>query len=166
MDNYKPLDFFEKIVRKAHNLTEEEIKDEAISHQFEERNIHSFLPSKIKKLFDDGHYSQCTFESFKYLDKEIARLANLSESGYSLMMKAFSENAPLIKLNKLNSVSDKDEQQGYKFIFSGSILGIRNPRGHEYEIEDNLDDCLDHLSFISMLLRKLEKSGFSIKKGK
>jgi hypothetical protein len=58
------------------------------------------------------------------------------------------------------SVSEKDEQKGYQFLFAGSILAIRNPRGHEYALVDSPDTCLDHLGFASQLLRRLEKSGY------
>jgi uncharacterized protein (TIGR02391 family) len=78
------------------------------------------------------------------------------------MMKAFQETSPLVALTPLGTDSEKDEQAGYKFIFSGTIMAIRNPRGHEYKINDSIDECLDHLSLISALLRRLEKAGFSL----
>lgn len=34
------------------------------------------------------------------------------------------------------------------------MLAIGNPKGHEYLIRDNIDVCLDNLSFASILLRK------------
>jgi uncharacterized protein (TIGR02391 family) len=111
-----------------------------------------------KKLFDDGHYASATFEAYKLLDKEVSSLANSSESGVKLMMKAFSEQSPLIKLNDMSTTSKKDEQEGFKFIFSGSVLAIRNPRGHEYGVKDSPTECLDHLSLASMLLRRLERT--------
>lgn len=74
------------------------------------------------------------------------------------MMKAFSEMSPLIRLNKLGNISERDEQEGYKFIFSGSLMAIRNPRGHETGLKESPTECLDHLSLASMLLRKLESA--------
>jgi hypothetical protein len=76
------------------------------------------------------------------------------------MMTAFSETSPKLPLTPLKTTSDKDEQQGYKFIFVGGVLAIRNPRGHEHSAVDNPDLCLDHLSFVSMLLRRLEQAGY------
>jgi uncharacterized protein (TIGR02391 family) len=116
----------------------------------------------IKKMFDDGHYSQTTFEAFKYLDKEVARISKNSQTGYKLMMAAFSDQSPGIVLSNLETVSGKDEQKGYQFIFTGSVMAIRNPRGHEYKIRDSIDECLDHLSLVSLLLRRIEKAGYSI----
>lgn len=156
------IDKFEKIARKAHMYTLEQVNLERQQHPFENRNIHAKLPKHVKKLFDDSYYSQATFEACKYLDKLISKLSSSEKNGYQLMMDSFNENNPKVKINNLMSQSDKDEQQGYKFIFSGSVLAIRNPRGHEYLINDTLEDCLDYLSFISMLLRRIEKSGYTV----
>ncbi|MFZ7093708.1 TIGR02391 family protein [Primorskyibacter sp. 2E233] len=107
------------------------------------------------KLFDDGHYAQSTFEAFKYLDNKVKKLSKIKDSGYKLMMAAFAENSPKIKLTALSTASEVDEQMGYKFIFAGAMSAIRNPRGHDILI-DPIDRCLDHLSFASVLLRRLE----------
>jgi uncharacterized protein (TIGR02391 family) len=107
------------------------------------------------KLFDDGHYSQATFEAFKLLDKKVQDVSGIHESGHKLMMEAFNEARPKIKLNDLSTISDKDEQMGFRFVFAGSMSAIRNPRGHEIRA-DPIDLCLDHLSFASVLLRTFE----------
>ncbi|MBI1770636.1 MAG: TIGR02391 family protein [Bacteroidetes bacterium] len=124
-------------------------------HPFQERNIHSEIESVSLRLFDDGHYSQATFEAYKYIDKKVQSLSGLSSIGFSLMMDAFSETSPKIKLTSLTNLSEIDEQKGYRFMFSGTVMAIRNPRGHEYGIKDSLDECLDHLSLASMLVRRL-----------
>ena len=158
------LDHFEWLCRRAFRSSHQSSERKAAEHSFEDRNIHPELPEKVRSLFDDGHFSQATFEAFKFLDKEVQRLSGLSETGEKLMMKVFQENAPIIKLNQLSSVSEVDEQRGYKFLFSGAIVAIRNPRGHEYKIVDDPETCLDHLSVVSTLLRKLDAVGFSIGK--
>ncbi len=152
------LDQFELAVRRARTFTEARSEPIGGSHPFDERNIHSKIQGTSKKLFDDGHYALATFEAYKLVDKEVSALAKTSESGVKLMMKAFSEQSPLIKLTEMNTVSEKDEQEGYKFIFSGSVMAIRNPRGHEYGVQDSPTDCLDYLSLASMLLRRLERA--------
>jgi uncharacterized protein (TIGR02391 family) len=75
------------------------------------------------------------------------------------MMSAFNESKPAIKLTPLQRRSEIDEQQGFKFLFAGSVLAIRNPRGHEVDVHDDPDTCLDHLVLASLLLRRLEQSG-------
>ena len=154
------LDQFEEIVRRAGRFTEEVLKPPEGFHPFEERNIHSSLPETVLKLFDDGHFSQASFEAFKFLDKEVQRHSNNTESGFKLMMKVFSESTPSVGLTPCISTSEKDEQKGFQFLFAGSVLAIRNPRGHELSIKDTPDQCLDHLALVSLLLRQLEDAGY------
>ena len=153
---------FEKIVRRSYVVgeLEENVGAEQHLHPFDIRNIHPKLPNDVKRLFDNGHFAQATFEAFKFIDKEIQRHSNLNETGQKLMMQAFSEKSPVIKLTKLTNDSEIDEQKGYQFLFAGSVMAIRNPRGHEYGIKDDIDSCLDHLSLASILIRRLEQSGY------
>ena len=160
------LGAFERIVRQAHLFSDEDASVGPGLHPFERRGIFEALPKLVQNLFDNGHYAQATFEAFKFLDREVARVANSSETGKSLMMKAFAEAPPHIKLTPLTSESDKSEQEGLKFIFAGSMMAIRNPRGHEFDVADTIDDCLDHLALLSMLLRRLEAAGHTIQGNK
>ncbi len=149
---------FEQFVRNAGGLSNGPEADEekgVQSHPFDERNIHPEITTVALKLFDDGHYSQATFEAFKYLDNKVKKLSKIKDSGHKLMMAAFAEANPKIKLTALSTQSEVDEQMGYKFIFAGAMSAIRNPRGHDNLI-DPIDRCLDHLSFASVLLRRLE----------
>ena len=74
------------------------------------------------------------------------------------MMSAFNEENPKIALNMLCSPSKQDEQKGYRHIFAGSISGNRNPRAHSTTFPETMDECLDHLSIASALMRKIDNS--------
>lgn len=154
------LQRFERIVRNAHDFTEGDTGIGSTVHPFEERNIHADLPAEVRRLFDNGHYAQATFEALKYLDEEIQRISSDTDFGKSLMMRVFGGTPPKIPLNPGMTPSEQSEQEGYKFIFAGAMAGIRNPRGHKTGVVDDPDTCLDHLSLTSMLLRKLEDAGF------
>ncbi len=148
---------FEDIARKAVNFGADEPQPEGKAlHPFDERNIHPSIGKVAKSLFDDGHYSQATFEVFKFVDREVKSISGVDDSGYSLMMKAFGEKNTKIKLTEMSTQSEIDEQAGYRNIFAGAMSAIRNPRGHEIST-DPIDRCLDHLSFASVLLRRLEE---------
>ncbi|MCF6103800.1 TIGR02391 family protein [Mesorhizobium muleiense] len=147
---------FERVVRVAKNVGATLDKaDRRTAHPFDERNIHTDISSVSLKLFDNGHFSQATFEAFKLLEHRIRMLSGLEETGFSLMMNAFNEGGPKIALTDLITISDKDEQKGFRHIFAGALAGIRNPRGHDIRV-DPIDLCLDHLSVASVLLRTLE----------
>ncbi|MCL5887430.1 MAG: TIGR02391 family protein [Actinobacteria bacterium] len=117
------------------------------------------MPSDVSGLFDNGHCAQATFEAFKYVDEEIQRISGNSDYGSSLMMKALGGTPPSVKLNPGMTKNEQSEQEGYKFLFCGAMLAIRNPRGHKSGMTDDPDTCLDHLSFASMLLRRLDEAG-------
>jgi len=162
----RSLDRFERIARSVDARPVEPpvrpvgVPDSDGLHPFETRNIHPDLPKKVRRLFDDGHWEQSVFEAFKYIEAEVKRISGLrGKTGYALMMEAFSENQPKIKLNPLGTDSEIDEQRGFKSIFAGAAAGIRNPRGHEVDIGDSLDDALDYLALASILLRRLDAAG-------
>lgn len=83
---------FERIVRNAHVFTEGDAGIGSTVHPFEERNIHSDLPLQVRKLFDNGHYAQATFEALKYLDEEVQRISADQDYGKSLMMRVLGGN--------------------------------------------------------------------------
>jgi len=131
-------------------------------HPFEVWNLHPALPLKVRRLFDDAHYAEATFAACKYLEQLIAGLSEINKTGEKLMMAAFNEDAPQIRLTPLTTESDRDEQRGYRHIFSGLIVGIRNPRGHETSAADQIDTCLEHLVLVSHLVRRLERAGYQV----
>lgn len=153
------LETFQDIVRRASQFTEETLERAGPSHPFDERAIHEKLPSKVRKLFDDTHYAEATFESYKFLDRKISQFSGVKDSGYKLMMAALAEKGPL-PINAGKTDSEKDEQRGYQFILAGAMSALRNPRGHEFDYSDQVDTCLDHLSLASMLIRKIEEAGY------
>ena len=150
------LALFERIARTATNVGQPSVAESRGVHPFDERNIHPEVANVSVKLFDDGHYSQATFEAFKYLDIMVKQLSGINDSGYKLMMAAFAEGSPKIRLTDLVTSSDIDEQMGFKFIFAGVMSAIRNPRGHDIT-SDPIDRCLDHLSMASVLYRRIEQ---------
>ena len=155
------FELFEQIVRDAHNFTEAAEVVEGDQHPFEFRNIHPDLPPKVRKLFDDGYYPESTFEAFKFVEKRVKKLSSLSLTGWKLMMAAFDEGKPVLKLNACLTESEIDEQKGFRYIFAGAQAGIRNPRGHETDLVDSPDLCLDHLSVASVLLRTIDSAGLT-----
>jgi len=154
-----PLHLFEQIARRAYGFTDRDSREPRSEHPFEVRNVHEKLPPVVRELFDNGHYSQATFEAFKFVDKLVQHISRVSETGQKLMFQVFCAESPMLALTSNATATEKDEQKGFGFLFAGGILAIRNPRGHEIDIPDSPDICLDHLAFASMLLRRLEQAG-------
>lgn len=148
---------FEQIVRRAHRHTDVVDRGSA-AHPFDARDVHADLPPDVRALFDNGHYAQATFEAFKFVDEEVQRVSGNPDFGKSLMMRVFGGTPPQLPLNEAATLTDQSEQEGFKFLFAGGVMAIRNPRGHKSGLADDPDTCLDHLSFASMLLRKLDSA--------
>jgi uncharacterized protein (TIGR02391 family) len=161
------LSELERIARQAHRYSHVERSGASAvpEHPFVVRDIYDGFPPKVRKLFDDGHYAEATFAALKYLDQTVQRLSALSKSGEGLMMEAFKEDGPKIQLTPCVTTTERDEQKGYRFLFAGAAVGLRNPRGHEAVVADDLETCLSHLSFATMLLRRLDRAENDQKKG-
>jgi hypothetical protein len=43
------------------------------------------------------------------------------------MRKVFSRNAPVLRVNALADQIHGDEQYGFMMLFSGAVVGLRNP---------------------------------------
>lgn len=151
---------FEALARRSPELSVTPTSDsdtvKSEDHPFDDRSIHPDLWILCKGLFDDGHYSQATFEAFKYVDNQVKKLSNSDKSGYKLMMSALSNDNPEIVLSDLSTETGRDIQKGFQFLFSGGVMAIRNPRGHEVNYGETIEECLDHLGFASLLLKALD----------
>ncbi len=54
----------------------------------------------------------------------------------------------------MRTQSEIDEQKGYHRLFSGAMLGIRNPSTHEFGWVDEPELALELVVFAQHLLRK------------
>lgn len=121
-------------------------------------DLHTQVKKVSKGLFDDCHYSQAIFEAYKAIVNEVKNVSGIKDlDGKPLMERVFSVSNPIIKFNKLQSQSDKDEQVGLMFLFSGAALGIRNPKAHDYVIQKDALRTLEYLTFASLLLKRLDE---------
>ena len=71
------------------------------------------------------------------------------------MARAFSESEPKIRLNPMATMTDRIEQEGFRFMFMGAVLGIRNPKGHDLIVQNDLYKTLEYLGRASLLLRRI-----------
>lgn len=116
------------------------------------------LKKITKKLYMDGHHARAVEEAYKYLDNLVKRTSGINETGAKLMQTAFSTSNPVLMLNAGSSTSEVDEQKGYLQIFAGCMTGIRNPRAHECEWEDNETHALQLLIFANYLVERVENA--------
>lgn len=120
--------------------------------------LHPIIKEVSKRLFSDGHYAQAILEAYKAIVNEVKKISGIRNlDGKPLMEKVFSINNPVIKFNDLQSQSDKDEQVGLMLLFSGAVLGIRNPKAHDNIVQKDKIRTLEYLFFASLLLKRLDE---------
>ena len=118
-------------------------------------------------LFMSGHYNLSVAEAYKAVDKFVAdRVPLLMQTGTTLMEQVFSPSAPHLRWSKMETTSQIDEQKGYHRLFTGAMLGIRNPTTHEFGWVDEPDLALELIVFAQHLLRKAKFAELSAGKNK
>ena len=121
---------------------------------FDALQLHPRIIKASKSLFNSGHYAEAIFAAFKAINNFTKRKIDQSLDGKDLMAKAFNEDKPIIKINKLTTRSERDEQEGFRFLFMGAMVGIRNPKAHDDIRQIDPYKTLEYLAFASLLMRR------------
>lgn len=116
-------------------------------------NLHPKIRNASEQLFKDGHFRQAVLDAYILLTNEVKIKSNSNKDGVPLMQTSFSQNNPILK------VSDHpDEQLGFMWLFSGAVMGIRNPKAHNLIPQTSPHKAYEWLSFASVLLKILDDS--------
>jgi uncharacterized protein (TIGR02391 family) len=107
-----------------------------------------------RDLFMSGHYSISVQEAYKAVDKYVKEKAGSTATGTQLMDHVFGPNAPTLYWTDRKTQSEIDEQRGYHRLYSGAMLGIRNPVIHEFNWVEDPELALELIVFAQHLLRK------------
>ncbi|WP_390548810.1 TIGR02391 family protein [Qipengyuania sp. MTN3-11] len=112
-----------------------------------------------RDLFDSGHYNLAVAEAFKAVDHVVQSAIGEKElSGTSLMDQVFSPSAPKLAWTARSNRTEKDHQKGYHRLFSGAMLGIRNPTTHDFDWISEPEEALECVVFAQHLLRKVKRA--------
>lgn len=136
---------------------------------FDNLGLHTIIKKSSKKLFGDGHYTSAIFEAYKALNNYVQKRSKRKDlDGKPLMTEVFRfeydqathqiRRRPLLQLNELHNRSDRDEQEGFMYLFMGSMLGIRNPKAHDIIVQKDPFRTLEHLSFASLLAKRVDEA--------
>jgi uncharacterized protein (TIGR02391 family) len=118
-------------------------------------DLHPEIDRAAAALYRDGHYANAIEDAVKALNNLVRLRSDLQEDGAKLMQRAFSPNNPVLKFNDLTDDFDRDEQLGFMWMFSGAVVGLRNPRAHKL-IKDDPERALEFIAFISLLAKLLD----------
>jgi uncharacterized protein (TIGR02391 family) len=123
--------------------------------------------SVIKNKYENKLYSDAILESIKSLTNIIRKKSKIDDDGASLVGQAFGGHSPKIKINKMETTSEKDEQKGFEQILRGIYCGIRNPRAHEqyHDVKETADPIIIFIDYLAKMI-KSTKSNFQLEKYK
>lgn len=125
-------------------------------HLFDKMQFHPKVIEASRELFKDGHYRDAIYRAFVEVNNYVKGKANSQLDGKKLMSTVFSLEKPIIKLNSLQTQSDRDEQEGFMFLFMGAMEGIRNPKAHENIIQNDPYKSLEYIGFASLLMKTID----------
>lgn len=127
--------------------------------------MHPKVKELAKTRFENKNYADSVSVCIREINtilKEFVRAQIKQElDGVRLIERAFVGDEPIIALADLTTEDGRNIQNGYKKIFEGAFLGIRNPKAHTnlYPSENKTI----HLLFIcSFMFVKLEEAGVPI----
>lgn len=119
--------------------------------EFDRRVVDPDLRVATRTRFVTGHYADAVEAAVKALNECVRNRSGRTEDGDSLMTKAFSPNAPLLRLNRLRSKSDESEQRGHMLLCQGVVAAWRNPRAHSL-VDDHPSRALMMIESIGDLI--------------
>ena len=78
------------------------------------------------------------------------------------MLEVWGFDKGVLMVTQCKSDTDRNIQDGIKFLAAGLMRAIRNPTAHEPAVDWPItkEDALDNLSFISFLYRQLDKATY------
>ena len=131
---------------------------EKIRATFDALDFHPRIADACGDLFHDGHYRNAVQDAAIALVHMVQEKSHNNDlDGTKLMEKVFSKNSPILAFNKLEDQTDRDEQEGFMYLFKGATLGIRNPRSHALN-QDGQQEALELIAFLSLLAKLVDKA--------
>lgn len=141
-------------------ISEAERKASRLKNKLQKRNAHTDIFKYCKAELLADNYFHSVFEAVKSVADKIRSKTGLTEDGGVLVDKAFSVNAPLIKINDLSNETEKSEHKGFANLLKGIFGMFRNTTAHAPKIKWEIHeaDALDLMSTVSLIHRRLDNS--------
>lgn len=109
----------------------------------------------IKDNYEKGSYTIAITNMIQYANEIVREKSELSLDNTKLMDAAFLGQNPKLKINKLQTETEKDIQAGIGYLLKGLCLAVRNPRAHERynDKRETADSIILFLNFILEFVR-------------
>ena len=139
------------------------IDNENALERFDSHQFHSEIIKHCRKFYGQGNYFHAVFEAAKVYNHLVKSKAKSTKDGADLMFGVWNIQNGVLKVNSCTSETDRNVQNGIKFLSVGLMSVIRNPTAHEPALQWPVDeqDAIDILSLVSFLLRQYDKAMYS-----
>ena len=127
------------------------------TYLFDAMQFHPKVVEASRSCFVADNYREAILNAFIALIDYVKEKTKLRTDTKDLMTKAFNVDNPVIKLNSLKEQYERDEQEGFRFLYMGASVGIRNPKVHKLIPQSNPLHTLEYLAFASLLMRRIEE---------
>jgi uncharacterized protein (TIGR02391 family) len=146
---------------------EQEVKENLgeKSPELSAAELHAWIWSGAKSLWQSGHYREAIEGAIKKLNAETQnKVGRRDVSETDLFKQAFSLDAPVAGRTRLRRMTPdgsdtyKSVQRGAMAFAEGVFAGIRNPLSHEANQELSEQEALEYLAALSVLARWVDAS--------
>ena len=115
------------------------------------------LWAAIERSYQSGQFTAAILDAIHYLGELIREKSGIEGDGAQLIGQAFGGDNPPIKVNKLQTESERNVQKGLEQLLRGLYQAVRNPRSHE-KYNDSSDDAEGILLFVNYLIKIISQS--------
>ena len=139
--------------------------------QYHWRRLHQTVQDASYSDYKNADFYRAVEEAIKRYQTKVQEKSGCTEDGQKLMLRVFGKDNSLLDVSSkykrtngtdFSSSTKENVEEGQKFMSAGMMSGVRNPIAHEEisELKDSglftENDCLDMLSLLSHLCRRLD----------
>lgn len=147
------------IARKAKTIDDVLNRVDTLKSELKKRNIHFQILKYCSKEYLANDYFHACFEAVKGVYDRLREMTQITNfDGIELINFIFNVEFPKIVINSHNTKSDINEFNGFKNLIISLTQLVRNPDAHIARIkkETELDECLDILTIVSYVHKRLD----------
>ena len=115
------------------------------------------LWAAIRVSYESRQYSAAILDAIHFAADVIRTKSGIQTDGVALVGQAFGGKSPPLKVNKLQTETERSVQSGIEQLLKGVFQAFRNPRSHE-KVTDSQADADAIILFVSYLLTIVDKT--------
>lgn len=119
-----------------------------------ESEVSEELWRAVERNYTADNWSNAILDAIYCLTDTIRTKTGLQSDGVALVGQAFGGNSPKLRLNRLQTETEKSIQSGMEQMLRGIFQALRNPRSHD-RLPDTQADANSVILFVDLLLRQI-----------